>query len=171
VASSPIRRFTPGFEVRNRETLGSLQRAYDWALISILARCGPSRQGFDAWVAVLSRSRQSPSNTPSRHALGLEHHGCAQLLQSIGAASRSIGGLTLAVAEPPLRVPNSHGRPTPSLPPVHRRSSSPSSSSPSEGLQSIGGLLPESIRVFMPLTITHHPRSNEAGPLAPQSPP
>ncbi|WVZ80269.1 hypothetical protein U9M48_027760 [Paspalum notatum var. saurae] len=62
------------------------------------------------------------------------------------------------VAEPPLRVPSSHGRPTPSIAfgPLEgfclspSRSSSSTSSS-SEGLQSIGGLDLE---------------SNEAGPLA-----
>jgi ribosomal protein S27AE len=71
-----------------------------------------------------------------------------------------------AVAIPPLRLPNPHGRPTPSFASspsegfflIPSRSSS-STSSPSEGLQSIGGL---------ELVDNHssHQESNEAGPLA-----
>jgi hypothetical protein len=72
-----------------------------------------------------------------------------------------------AITQPPLRVPSSHGRPTPRLAsgPLEgfclspSKSSSSSTSSPSEGLQSIGGLK---------LVDNHssHQESNEAGPLA-----
>ena len=70
------------------------------------------------------------------------------------------------VAEPPLRVPSSHGRPTPSIVSgplegfcLSPSRSSSSTSSPSKGLQSIGGL---------ELVDNHssHQESNKAGPLA-----
>ena len=91
------------------------------------------------WVVVLSRSRQSLPRTSSRHALGLEHHGGTRLLQSIGVASRSIGGLTPPLPNRPSvyrapmadrrrALPPVHWRPFASvhrglhhLPPVHRR--------------------------------------------------
>ncbi|WVZ93680.1 hypothetical protein U9M48_039644 [Paspalum notatum var. saurae] len=62
---------------------------------------------------------------PSHHALRLEHHGGTRLLQSIGVASRSIGGLT-----PPLPIRTSVYRSIEVFivflqsiggPPVHRR--------------------------------------------------
>ncbi|WVZ58662.1 hypothetical protein U9M48_008905 [Paspalum notatum var. saurae] len=63
------------------------------------------------------------------------------------------------VIDPPLRVPSSHGRPTPSIASGPLEGFCLSPSSPSEGLQSIGGL---------ELVDNHssHQESNEAGPLA-----
>ena len=116
------------------------------------------KAGKPAWVAVLSQSRQSLPRMSSRHVLGLEHHGGTQLLQSIGVASQSIGGLTPPLLNRPsvYRVPMTdrcrdlppiHWRAFASVhrglhhppPPVHRRASSPS-----EDLSS--------------LIITHHDR-------------
>ena len=113
----------------------------------------------------MSRSRQILPRTPSRHALGLEHHGGTRLLESIGVASRSFGGLTppspnhpsmyqASMANRRRALPPVHRRTCASvhrglhhLPPVHRRASCPSEDfclSPS--------------RTCPPLTITHHTR-------------
>ena len=124
--------------------------------ISVISGFG--KTGKPPWVAVLSQSRQSLPRTSSRHVLGLEHHGGTQLLQSIGVASQSIGGLTPPLLNRPsvYRVPMTdrcrdlspvHWRAFASVhrglhhppPPVHRRASSPS-----EDLSS--------------LIITHHDR-------------
>ncbi|WVZ98098.1 hypothetical protein U9M48_043577, partial [Paspalum notatum var. saurae] len=71
-----------------------------------------------------------------------------------------------AVAEPPLRVPSSHGRPTPSIASgplegfcLSPSRSSSSTSSPSEGFQSIGGF------EFVD-NHSSHQESNETSPLA-----
>ncbi|WVZ58622.1 hypothetical protein U9M48_008874 [Paspalum notatum var. saurae] len=70
-----------------------------------------------AWVAVLSQSRQSLPRTPSRLALGLEHHG-TELPWPTDAEHclRSIGGLLPQSIEVFIIYLQSIGGP-----PVHRR--------------------------------------------------
>ena len=151
-ASSPICLCTPGFEVRNRETLENLRLGRTWPIFSILASRGPTHQALGSLGGGFEpKPPKPPSNifVPCTRVGASQWHPASPVHRSCLAVHRRA---YTAVAKPPLRVPSSHGRPTLRLAsgPLEDfclsplRSSSSSTSSPSEGLSS--------------LTITHHTR-------------
>ena len=166
MASSPIRLCTPGFEVRNRKTLGSLRLGRTWPIISILASRGPTHQDLGSLGGDFEPKPLKPPShafVPCTQVGAPRWHPASPVHRSRLAVHRRT---YTTVAEPPLRVPNSHGRPTPSIAsspsegfcPSPSGSSSPTSG-PLEGLLSIGGL--ELVDNY-----SSHQESNEAGPLA-----
>ena len=157
---------SPGFEVRNWKTLFCGLPGQGLGLIFYL---GESEPNPPSHVNLGGGFKPKPPKPPS-HAFAPctrvgapRWHPASPVHRSCLAVHRRA---YTTVADPPLRVPSFHGRPTPSIAcgPLEgfclspSRSSS-STSSPSEGLQSIGGL---------ELVDNHssHQENNEAGPLA-----
>ena len=157
VASSP--EASPGFEVRNRKTLFCGLPGPGLGPIFYLGESEPNPPShLNLGGGFEPKPPKPPSHafTPCTRVGAPQWHPASPVHRSRLAVHRRA---YTTVAEPPLRVPSFHGRPTPSIAsgPLEdfclspSRSSSSSTSSPSEGLQSIGGLVP--------LTITHHTRS------------
>ena len=116
-----------------------------WRVGPQLAKSSSLGGGFEPKPAKAS------SRPPPRHALGLEHHGHAQLPQHVEVASQSIGGLT----QLPLFRPSVYQAPM-----AGRRRD------PHSGLLPVGGLLPRPVEVFSSIDNHSSSESNEASPLA-----
>ena len=138
-----IRRSTPGFEVRNRETLGFPSWAWNGPLHSISTRLGPLAEAWVTWVADLSE----PANALAR--LRAMHSGWST---TVAPGIPSPSGLPPVHrrsytcrrrAAPPctkLPWPTDAELASGPLEVFCPCPSGSSTSSPSEGLQSIGGL-------------------------------